>query len=264
MSVDEEWLFSTANVDQIVFGMLGGRFTSDEKMTAEVKALNTSNGALDRVQYAMLLEADDNSAEDGLGLVTDSIDNVLLEFSVVEMVASQTAEGLRIEPKVSGDQPDDEEPEGSGTRPPAGETFIAPAQSVFDKALRACKVVDMSVAYAGELFGIILNKAQPVKGMAKLAEAAVLIEEKIHSVGGSPTLCKLAKAERTGVLRDTAAKTIGRASDAGAAEIQGGAGASSRGRRQDTVDRSGRQEAQQVRAGWQRGARRRRNRLRRG
>ena len=43
--VDEDWLFDGKNVDKVVFGFMGGRFSSDG-LTAEVKDTVTVNGIL--------------------------------------------------------------------------------------------------------------------------------------------------------------------------------------------------------------------------
>ena len=150
------------------------------------------------------------SDEEGLGFVVDQIEAMMVEFTPQEVQASFTEEGFWVQPAIptqtSGEVVDHE---GTGTGDNA--KYVCEPTTALGQAIKACQVDHMTEEYAGALFSEILGRKQPFKGSNELDAAAERIEAKIQGDGGSPTLRKLAKAQRTGILRDTTANTVGRA-----------------------------------------------------
>ena len=158
-------MLNPANVDQIIFGFKGGKFYS-EGLTVEVTDLLTTDGALDRVEYDVRVD------QSSMGKLMDTIDNLLIEYKPMRVLASVEAGGLRIQAVV--EKPADtanSEPDG-----PKTVDYVLDGESALGRAASICGVTRMSTAYAGALFSEILNHRLPITGAEALEAAAARIE----------------------------------------------------------------------------------------
>ena len=77
--VSEPWLLDPSNTERIVFGFVGGSFTSQGLTAVVVKELVAQEGVLSSVRYNVYADAEATESLDEEGF-TDTLDTIMMEY----------------------------------------------------------------------------------------------------------------------------------------------------------------------------------------